>query len=284
VVDTALFDGALTISECVLPGDSGREVLFSANTCHPSLASNELSGPLVAAFLYRRLAALPHRRLTYRFVFLPETIGAIAYLSLRGAHLREHLIAGYVLTCIGDAGAFTYKRSRRGDSLADRAATHVLARNGDGAKFIDFFPQGCDERQYCSPGFDLPVGSLMRTMYWHYPEYHTSLDNKDLVSFPAMVRAVDACFEICMTLEAERRYRNLVPFGEPQLGKRGLYPALGGANEKQARLRSQAWLLNLADGSRGLLDIAERSGEPVAILAEAARECVAAGLLEEMPS
>lgn len=284
VVDTDLVDGSMTLSECVLPGETEHAVLISANTCHPSLASNELSGPLVAAFLYRRLAALPRRRLTYRFVFLPETIGAIAYLSLRGDDLQDRLIAGYVLTCLGDAGCFTYKRSRRGDSLADRAAAHVLARTCQGAEVIDFFPQGCDERQYCSPGFDLPVGTVMRTMYWRYPEYHTSLDNKDLISFSSLVETVDACVDICRVLEVEGRYRCLVPHGEPQLGKRGLYPNVGGANEREARVRRQAWLLNLSDGKHSLLDIAERSGESVIDLSEIAEGCVAAGLLERVPA
>jgi aminopeptidase-like protein len=282
VVDTELIDGSMTLSECVLQGETEHEVLISANTCHPSLASNELSGPLVAAFLYRRLAALPDRRLTYRFVFLPETIGAIAFLHLRGEHLRKCLVAGYVLTCLGDARRFTYKRSRQGNSLADRAALHVLARADEDAEIVDFFPQGCDERQYCSPGFDLPVGSFMRTMYWRYPEYHTSLDNKDLVSFPAMAETIDVCLEICRTLESDCRYRCLVPFGEPHLGKRGLYPSMGGANEKEARLRTQAWLLNLSDGKHSLLDIAERSGEAISALAEGAKICVAAGLLEKV--
>lgn len=282
VVDTDLIDGSMTLSECILPGESDREVLISLNTCHPSLASNELSGPLVAALLYRRLAALPRRRLTYRFAFVPETIGAIAYLSLRGEHLREHLVAGYVLTCLGDAGRFTYKLSRQGNSLADRAARHVLAQAAKNPEIIDFFPQGSDERQYCSPGFDLPVGCLTRTMYWRYPEYHTSLDNKDFISFPAMVETVDTCLEICRTLDAEGRYRNLVPFGEPQLGKRGLYPDLGGANEREARVRAQAWLLNLSDGKHSLLDIAERSGERVTVLADIAETCIAAGLLERV--
>jgi aminopeptidase-like protein len=284
VVDTDLIDGSMTLSECVLQGETEHEVLISANTCHPSLASNELSGPLVAAFLYRRLAELPRRRLTYRFVFLPETIGAITYLHLRGDHLRERLVAGYVLTCLGDAGQFTYKRSRQGNSLADRAAQHVLGRVDEGAEILDFFPQGCDERQYCSPGFDLPVGCLMHTMYWRYPEYHTSLDNKDFISLPAMVETIDVCLEICRTLESDCRYRCLVPFGEPQLGKRGLYPNIGGANEKEARLRTQAWLLNLSDGRHSLLDIAERSGEAMSALAEAAKVCVAAGLLEKVSS
>src|SRR5262249_30124 len=156
-----LIDGSLTLSEAVLPGETDSEVLISTYTCHPSLANNELSGPLVAAFLYRRLAEMRPRRLTYRFVFLPETIGALVYLTMRGEHLKQKLAAGYVVTCAGDPAPFTYKRSRIGNSLADRAAEYVLKRRpGPAARVLDFFPTGSDERQYCSPGFNLPIGSI----------------------------------------------------------------------------------------------------------------------------
>lgn len=282
VIDTEFVDGSLTIGEAVLPGRSEREVLISTYTCHPSLANNELSGPLVSAFLYRRLARLETRRLTYRFVFLPETIGSISYLSLRGEHLRAHLDAGYVVTCAGDPGPFTYKRSRRGSSVADRAALHALEHAPeDDSRILDFFPSGSDERQYCSPGFDLPVGSLMRTMYGTYPEYHTSLDDRTFVSFEAMRRTVDLYVEIAAALEANERFVNLHPYGEPQLGKRGLYPSLG-TKEGSDRVMTMMWLLNLADGSRDLLAIAERSGLPIADLAAAARRCVDAGLLRRV--
>ncbi len=283
VVGTELFDGSLTLSEAVLPGESKDEVLISTYTCHPSLASNELSGPLVAAFLYRKLAKLESRRLTYRFVFLPETIGAITYLQLRGEHLKNHLIAGYVVTCIGDAGSFTYKRSRQSSlcanlALVDRAAEHTLRHSQKLHKILDFSPLGSDERQYCSPGFNLPVGSLMRSQYGTYPEYHTSLDNKSLVSFKAMAESVEMYLNIMKTLEANRTYHNLFPYGEPQLGKRGLYETIG-RNTIPELSSAVFWLLNYADGEHDLLWMAEKSGYSIELLHKAAQACLEANLI-----
>jgi aminopeptidase-like protein len=279
-IDTELVDGSLTIGEAVLPGKLSDEVLISTYTCHPSLANNELSGPLVAAFLYRRLAAWPARRLTYRFVFLPETIGSVCYLARRGKDLREKLVAGYVVTCIGDAGAFTYKRSRQGDSLADRAAIHVLDRSGREARILDFFPdRGSDERQYCSPGFNLPVGSLMRTMYGTYPEYHTSLDDRSFISFEAIHESIGVYESVMRALEVNLKFANVLPFGEPQLGRRGLYDTLG--TKASGPLKSAIlWVLNFSDGDHDLLEIADRSGHDVHLLANAAEACAAAGLVE----
>lgn len=278
VVDTELKDGALTISEVVLPGLESDEVLISTYTCHPSLANNELSGPLVAAMLYRRLAAWPERRLTYRFVFAPETIGAIAYLALRGDHLREHLVAGYIATCCGLATHFTYKRSRRGESLADRAALHALKALGAEHRVRDFAPTGSDERQYCSPGFNLPVGSLIRGAYGDYPEYHTSLDNKSLIDFEALHGTIDAYEAICRTLDRNVTFENLLPYGEPQLGRRGLYPTLG-APDQAARVEAMMWVINLSDSEHDLLSIAERSGLSVDQLWPAAIAAEKAGIL-----
>jgi aminopeptidase-like protein len=298
VVDTELVDGALTLSEAVLPGASRDEVLISSYTCHPSLANNELSGPLAAAFLYRRLAAWPRRRFTYRFVFAPETIGAIAYLSLRGAHLRERLAAGYVVNCVGLDTHFTYKRSRRGDGLADRAAIAALEQFGVDFRVRDFTPTGSDERQYCSPGFDLPVGSLMRGVYGEYPEYHTSLDNKSLINYRALQDSIAAYEAVCRALEdagahaarADRApvrrsldrnttYENLFPYGEPQLGRRGLYPTLGSADQSR-RVAALMWVLNLSDGRHDLPAIAERSGLPIEQLASAASAAESKGVLK----
>ncbi len=282
VIDTDLVEGSTTISEVVLPGELPDEVLLSTYTCHPSMANDNLSGPLIAAFLYRRLAALPRRRLTYRFAFVPETIGAIIYLSQRGDLLRERLRAGYVVTCAGDPGPFTYKRSRRGDCLADRAAELILRRRpGPPPRIRDFFPTGSDERQYCSPGFNLPVGSIMRSAYGDYAEYHTSLDNRDFVSFDALVESIDAYFEVCRALDTNVVYRNLFPFGEPQLGRRGLYSRLGahGSEPVPIDVGALRWLLNLADGTNDLLAIAERSGYSPAALHEAAELAVEKGLL-----
>lgn len=283
VIDTDHIDGSLTLGEAVLPGEEKGEVLLSTYTCHPSLANNELSGPLVTAFLYRRLAALKRRRLTYRFVFLPETIGSLAYLNMRGEHLREHLVAGYVVTCAGDSGPYTYKRSRIGDSVADLAAVHVLCSNAAIEKTVlDFFPdRGSDERQYCSPGFNLPVGSLMRTMYGQYPQYHTSLDNRDFISFEAMCETINLYYQIMLVLEMNITYRNLMPFGEPQLGRRGLMPTVAsrGGPQETAAIR---WLLNFSDGENDLLSISARSGLGMGLLHLAAQKCLEAHLLERV--
>jgi aminopeptidase-like protein len=284
VIRTAHIDGSMTLSEAVLQGDEEAEVLISTNTCHPSLANNELSGPLVAMFLYRRLASLPRRRLTYRFLFLPETIGAIAYLQKHGEHLREKLVAGYVVTCAGDAGPFTYKKSRRGDTLADRAATCVLRElESPGTRVLDFVPYGSDERQYCSAGFNLPVGSLMRSMYMTYPQYHTSEDNRDFISFEALRSTIDVYFRTCLALDVNVTYRNLLPYGEPQLGKRGLLPSYTAGRaydgDTERRAAPIKWLLNLADGDNDLLAVAERSGLDLQALHSTAQACLAAGLV-----
>lgn len=282
VIDTELFEGSMTLSEAVLEGSSEDEILISTYTCHPSMANNELSGPLVAAGLYRALSGMDGRRYTYRFYFGPETIGAIAYLSFRGEHLRQHLRAGFVLTCIGDDGPFTYKRSRQRSSLADRAATYVLSNDplGEGSTALDFFPTGSDERQYCSPGFDLPVGSITRTMYGRYPEYHTSLDDRDFVSFEAISESIELCTKVCIALEMNQTYRSLCVHGEPQLGRRGLYDTLGASTDQSQRIEALMWLLNLADGDHDLLSVAERSGQSLDSLSSLADRCVEAGLLE----
>jgi aminopeptidase-like protein len=279
VIDTEFIEGSLTISEAVLKGESEQEVLISTYTCHPSLANNELSGPLVAAFLYKKLATLEKRRLTYRFVFLPETIGAIAYLHLRGEHLKNNVVAGYVVTCIGDAGNFTYKRSRQHTSLADQAAEHVLKHLGKPSQVINFSPLGSDERQYCSPGFNLPIGSLMRSMYGTFPEYHTSLDNRDFISFEAMAESVEVYFKIMMVLENNMKYKNLFPYGEPQLGKRGLYETIG-RNTIPELSSAVFWLLNYADGEHDLLTIAEKSGFSIDLLQQAVQACLKTELIK----
>jgi aminopeptidase-like protein len=278
VVDSELFDGSMTISEAVLFGEEDEEVLISTYTCHPSMANNELSGPLAAAFLYRRLAAWPERRLTYRFVFAPETIGAIAYLAENGDHLLRSLVAGYVVTCVGLDMPFHYKRSRTGTSLADRAAAHALSHLGTPHALHDFSPTGSDERQYCSPGFDLPVGSLMRGAHGEYPEYHTSLDDKSLIGFAALQGSIDAYEAICRVLDRNVTYENLHPYGEPQLGRRGLYPTLGTADQRD-KVAALLWVLNMSDGVRDLLAVAERSGLPIETLAEAAAAAEAEDVL-----
>ena len=270
VIDTEFIDGHLEIGEAVLEGEEPSEILFSTYLCHPSLANNELSGPLVAAFLYERLQSLPRRRHTCRFVVVPETIGTIAFLSLRGEHLLDKMAAGFQITCVGDGGSLTYKSSRRGDTLADRAAKLALASRAD-VRWRSFNPAiGSDERQYCSPGFDLPMGSLMRTMYTEYPQYHCSLDNKDIIDFGAMAETIDAYVDLFEIIEANRTWKNTVMFGEPQLSKRNLFRSLGSQIHSEERDNAIWWLLNLADGKHDLIDIAEKSGLDWRLLAEVA--------------
>lgn len=286
VVDTELDDnGSMTLSETVLPGASDAEILISTYTCHPSLANNELSGPLAASFLYRRLASWPQRRHSFRFVFLPETIGSIAYLHRCGEHLKAKLAAGYVVTCVGLDDDFTYKRSKRGDTLADRAAEIVLrdiaATGGPANRMLGFFPSGSDERQYCSPAFNLPVGSLMRGMYATRPQYHTSLDNREHISFASLQQTIDAYEAICRAIDNNAVYRSTVTQGEPFLSKYDLYPPKNDPREVRPDVMDILWLLSLADGRTDLLSIAARSKVPVARLIEAALRCRRVGLVEE---
>jgi aminopeptidase-like protein len=271
--------GSMTISHCVLPGESEEEILFSTYTCHPSMANNELSGPLVAAYLLRRLAALPKRRYTYRFLFVPETIGSIAYLAQHGAHLRDKLRAGYVLSCIGDSAPATYKRSRQGKTRADRAAEYVLQGFPAGQRVLDYWPGGSDERQYCSPGFDLPVGVLARSIYGDYPEYHTSLDNKAFVSFEAMCDSVDLCFAVALLHESNQVFLRTEPHCEPFLSRYNLYDTQGAQRLPDAWKRARQWVLNLSDGQHDLLSMACRSGLDYWLLAEVAVELASAGLI-----
>lgn len=281
VVDTEFDpDGSLTLSEAVLPGDTDREVLISTYTCHPSMANNELSGPLVAAFLYRRLAARRDRRLTYRFAFLAETIGAVAYLTLRGELLKRSLVGGLVATCVGMDAPCLYKRSVGGNTAIDRAAEQVFLERGAPYEIVDFYPWGSDERQYCSPGFELPVGCLMRGHFFDRPEYHTSLDNRDFLSFQALADSIDVYEEICLALDRNATYRNRVGFGEPQLGRRGLYPSVGARRTVEQERRDLMWLLSQANGERDLLEIAARSGSRMEDLHSAAKKCLDADLLE----
>lgn len=282
VIDTDLIDGSLTISDLIIPGESEREILFSTYTCHPSLANNELSGPLVMAFLAQRIAAWPRRRYTYRFVFLPETIGSISYLAREGAHLKAKCDAGFVVSCVGNDAPFHYKRSRRGNALGDRAAEYVLRGLGTPKEnILDFFvTRGGDELQYCSLGFDLPVGSMTRLMYGLYAEYHTSLDNREFISFGALAEAVDVYARTCRAIEVNRRYRSTVIHGMPQLGRRGLYPTLSNARKADEHVAAITSLIAFSDGHTDLIEIARQHGLDIELLDEIARNCLAAGLLE----
>jgi aminopeptidase-like protein len=276
-IDSSLTDGSLTYGECVLPGETADEVLISCHVCHPSLANDNLSSIAVATFLAAALAVRPHR-FTYRFLFAPGTIGAITWLARHEDDLGR-IRHGLTLACLGDRGPMTYKRSRRGDAPIDRAVAHVLARRPTAGRVIDFAPYGYDERQFGSPGFDLPVGSLSRTPYAEYPEYHTSADDLAFVTPDALADSLATLWQIVELLERDRTYRNLSPRGEPQLGRRGLYPSTGGA-ELARRQLAMLWVLNQSDGRHSLLEIAERSGMELAELADAAEHLAATDLLE----
>lgn len=289
-IDSTLAPGSLTYGELLLPGTSEREFLVSCHVCHPSLANDNLSGLAVTLFLARELARRPKaaRRYSYRFLWAPGTIGAIAWLAAHAEGAAKRIAHGLVAANLGDPGPFHYKRSRRGDAEIDRAAAHVLAAAGEPHAVEDFVPYGYDERQYCSPGFDLPVGSLTRTPWGRYPEYHTSADDLDLITPAALAGSLARYLEVVELIEVNRTYLNLSPHGEPQLGRRGLYDAVGGAGggeggERDRRL-ALLWVLNLSDGRHDLLAIAERSGLPFAAVRAAADALVAAELLRAVES
>jgi aminopeptidase-like protein len=276
-IDSELMDGSLTYGELVLPGQTRDEVLISTHVCHPSLANDNLSGIAVATFLAEALQTW-NRRYTYRFLFIPATIGAIAWLSRHEDHVR-HIKHGLVLAVLGDAGRLTYRQSRKGDAEIDRAVRHVLFESIDDYRILDFEPFGYDQRQYCSPGFDLPVGCLMRTPNGQYPEYHTSADDLDLLRAESLADSLTKCVAMIRVLEQNRRYRNTHPKCEPQLGRRGLHHAFGHGAGNAALQRAVLWVLNLSDGRHSLLDVAERSKTPFELIKQAADALVQRQLL-----
>ncbi|HVR29149.1 MAG TPA: DUF4910 domain-containing protein [Thermoanaerobaculia bacterium] len=280
LIDSRLEDGALAYGECFLPGSEpgAGEVLLSAHVCHPSLANDNLSGLAVCLALAETLQERPRRRHGYRFVFAPGTLGAIVWLA-RNPDARARITAGLVAANLGDAGPFHYKRSRRGDATIDRAAAVVLRDRGGEYAIEDFAPFGYDERQYGSPGVDLPVGALSRTPWGRYPEYHTSADDLSLISAERLEESLGVYLAVMDVLEGDRTYLNLCPVGEPQLGRRGLYGSLGGATGGRDEELALLWVLNQSDGRHRLLDIAERSGVPFARLRRAADRLLAVGLL-----
>ena len=260
VIDSTLKPGSLTYGECYLPGESSDEVLISCHVCHPSLCNDNLSGIAVAVQLAQTMAERP-RRYSYRFLFIPGTIGSITWLA-RNEHNTGRVKHGLVLTGLGDAGQITYKRSRQGQADIDRAMVHVLKHYSEAHTIIDFFPYGYDERQFCSPGFNLPVGCLMRTPHGQYPEYHSSADNLNFVKRDSLASSYGKCLEVFELLEHNRTYRNQNPKCEPQLGRRGLYRSIAGQQEKQSKELALLWVLNGSDGSQTLLDIADRANLP----------------------
>jgi len=275
-IDSTLQPGHLSYGELLVPGTSDEEVLISCHSCHPSLCNDNLSGMVVAARMAQIMATIP-RRYSYRFLWIPGTIGAITWLALNESILQG-IRHGLVLSCVGDQGRFTYKRSRRGNAEIDQAVEHVLRAAGSDYDTLDFSPYGYDERQYCSPGINLPVGCFMRTPNGKYPQYHTSADDLKLVTGRALAESLYKLLGVVEVLERNHRYLNLNPKCEPQLGRRGLYRQMGGTSGTGSE-EAMLWVLNFSDGENSLLDIAGRSRIPFEKLADTADVLVANDLL-----
>jgi aminopeptidase-like protein len=279
-IDSTLAPGSLCYGEYLLRGRTEDEVVISCHCCHPSLCNDNLSGMALSTFLAQKLQGAG-TRYSYRFLFLPGTIGAITWLALHAGHTAK-IRHGLVVACVGDRGHLTYKKSRQGKAEIDQAAIHVLNRRGVPYDIEEFAPVGYDERQYCSPGFNLPFGRLTRTPPNRFPEYHTSADDLNLVDPAALADSLEACGAILGVLEHDHRYRNLCPRGEPQLGRRGLYGPVGGRSSVGVNEEALLWVLNLSDGSCSLLDIAERAGLDFETIREAAEALERHNLLEKV--
>ncbi len=277
VIDSTLRPGHLTYGEVVLDGAGDEDVLISTYVCHPSLANDNLSGIVVAAMVAKELSARQLRH-TYRFVFAPGTIGPLTWLH-ENQDTLDRVAHGLTISCIGDAGGLTYKRSRRGDADVDRAVATVLRDSGKPHRLLEWDPWGGDERQFCSPGFNLPVGTLMRTPHGEFDGYHTSADGLDRISPAALEEAIETCLAVIDVLESNRTLVNLSPYGEPQLGRRGLYRSAGGAVSSPDDEKALLWVLNLSDGTASLLDIADRSGIAYPLIRRAAQRLEQADLL-----
>jgi len=277
-IDATLEPGHLTYGGYYVAGESSDEVLFSCHACHPSLCNDNLSGVALVIFLARHLAAGPHRY-SYRFLFIPGTIGSLTWLSMNETCL-SNIRHGLVVACVGDKGHPSYKKSRQGNAEIDRVFSHVLKHSDPDYEILDFSPYGYDERQYCSPGFNLPVGCFSRTPHGRFPEYHTSADDLTLVTPAALADSFSKCLAVVNVLEGNRTYVNQYPKGEPQLGRRGLYRLMGGVADSGLDEMAVLWVLNLSDGTHSVLDIAERSGCGFDSIRRAADALIECGLLK----
>jgi len=279
LIDSSLLDGFLTLGECYLKGESEDEILISTHICHPSLCNDNLSGIAVAVFLAKYLSSIK-RKHSFRIIFAPTTIGSITWLALNEPNI-SNVKHGLVLANLGDSGGLTYKRSRQNTAEIDKAAENISNHCPGKNKVISFSPFGYDERQYCSPGFNLPVGTLMRTPHGQYPEYHTSADNLELIKPHSLRGSLFRCIEIINILEKNNRFLNMSPNGEPQLGRRGLYKSIQTNSSPKTAQMAVLWVLNLSDGNHSLLDIAERADMSFVEISKAAHTLIQTGLLKK---
>ena len=278
-IDSEIKPGSLTYGEILIPGKTKEEVLFSCHICHPSLCNDNLSGIVLAAKLAHILKMFD-LHYSYRFLFIPGTIGSISWLS-RNEDTVNNVRHGMVLTLLGDSTPFQYKKSRQGNAEIDRIMEYLL-KNESGSKMLDFSPYGYDERQYCSPGFDLPVGRLTRTPFEEFPEYHTSADNLNFINGENLSESLAFLFKLITIIEGNKKWINLNPRGEPQLGKRGLYKLIGGQSRQKDYQMALLWILNLSDGNHSMLDIAVKSGIEFDLLLQGANNLLQVGLLKEL--
>jgi aminopeptidase-like protein len=260
VIDSEIQAGALSYGEIIIPGKSNKEVFLSTYVCHPSMANNELSGPVVTTALVQWLSSLKSLRYTYRIIYIPETIGSILYLSKHFDHLKKNVIAGFNITCVGDERCYSYLPSRNGHTLSDKVSLHVLKHIDSNFIRYKWTDRGSDERQYCAPGIDLPMATIMRSKYAEYPEYHSSLDNLDLVTAKGLEGGFKAIQSAISVIEKNKVYKATV-LCEPQLGKRGLYPTLSTKHTRK-QVETMMNILTYCDGTINLLEIAELIGEP----------------------
>ena len=281
-VDSTLEPGSLTYGEYYVKGEIEQEVLITCHICHPSLCNDNLSGIAVAASLAEILKKLD-LRFSYRFLFIPGTIGSITWLS-RNEDKLKNIRYGLVLTLLGDDGKLNYKKSRRGNAEIDRIVENALKANETDYGIIEFYPYGYDERQFCSPGYNLPVGRLSRTPHGEFPEYHTSADNLDFVKADKLSGSLEFLLDVIETIEGNKKYLNLNPKGEPQLGKRGLFKKIGGESNTKDYQMALLWVLNMSDGDNSLLDISIRSGLDFGIVKKAADALLNVELLKEIKS
>jgi aminopeptidase-like protein len=280
VIDSALENGYLNYGEYYVKGQNCDEVLISSHACHPSLCNDNLSGVVLSTFLAKYISKVS-LRYSYRFLFIPGGIGSIVWLYLN-EHKVSNIRCGLAISCVGDSGSFTYKKSRQGYAEIDQAVINVLRNSEQAYKIVEFSPYGYDERNFCSPGFNLAVGSLTRSTYSQFPQYHSSADNLDFIRPEYLAESFEKYLSVIYVLENNKKYLNLKPKGEIQLGKRGLYKTIGGLQQRPTDEMAFLWVMNMSDGNHSLLDISDRSGLDFHSIKNAANVLFEHKLLEEV--